>query len=109
MIEFTDYKSAAEHQLQEWAAGRPWHNPWLPGATEPKFLSTDGECCPDFSCCFPAGIWAQKRRYEFVAAKDNRREEMMMGALSGMIDDDLNAAKALHEAVLSGSNHASGD
>jgi hypothetical protein len=92
MVEFPDYKSAADHQLREWAAGRPWHNPWLPGATEPKFDRYGGECCPDFSCCFPAGIWARERRYEFVAAKGDKREGMMMGALGGMVGPDVHIA-----------------
>jgi len=54
MTSFPDYKSAQEHQLKEWVEGRPWHNPWSPVAPQPfPDNRAEGECCPDFSCCYP--------------------------------------------------------
>lgn len=87
IMNFTCYKDAADYQLREWAEGRPWHNPWAPGATAPDYTRTGGECCPDFSCCAPAMIWARERRYAFVAANDGQREDMLFGALSGLAAD----------------------
>lgn len=95
MIEFNNYNDAANHQLREWAEGRPWHNPWSPGATEPDYSRTGGECCPDFSCCAPSMIWASERRYAFVAANDEQREGMLFGALAGLARD--------HDAYVIGS------
>lgn len=37
-----DYRVALNHQLTEWVNGRSTHLP-------PPY----GECCPDFSCCYP--------------------------------------------------------
>jgi hypothetical protein len=68
MPDFADYPSAAKYQLLEWAAGRPWHNPWSPGATAPGFKSSDGECCPDFSCCSPELLASREARVTFLAS-----------------------------------------
>jgi len=87
IMNFTCYKDAADYQLREWAEGRPWHNPWSPGATEPDYSTYGGECCPDFSCCAPAMIWAKERRYAFVAADDEKREGMLFGSLSALAAD----------------------
>lgn len=87
MAEFSNYKDAADHQLREWSGGNPWHNPWSPGANQPDFGRHGGECCPDFSCCLPASIWAKERRFEFVAASDEDREVMLFGSISGFVRD----------------------
>ena len=97
MREFCSYKDAADYQLREWAAGRPWHNPWSPGADKPDYTRLGGECCPDFSCCAPAMIWAKERRYAFVAANNQQREGMLFGALSGLAAD--------HNAYVIGDNN----
>ena len=83
--EFRNYDEAQRHQLQEWLAGRPWHNPWAPGAAQ-AFPDdrAKGECCPDFSCCRPDMIWAEDRRIAFVTATDEAREGMLFGALCGL-------------------------
>jgi hypothetical protein len=86
-MNFTCYKDAADYQLREWTEGRPWHNPWSPGADKPDYATTGGECCPDFSCCVPSMIWARERRYAFVEANDENREGMLFGALSGLVAD----------------------
>lgn len=86
--EFNSYKEASAHQLREWAEGRPWHNPWSPGAEAPDYTRTGGECCPDFSCCRPDLIWASERRYAFVEASDEAREGMLFGALVNLTDPD---------------------
>lgn len=96
MTSFPDYKSAQEHQLKEWVEGRPWHNPWSPVASQPfPDNRAEGECCPDFSCCCPEGIWAAERRVAFALATDESRFEMLMGAISGLtrtVDDAVYVA-----------------
>jgi len=87
--QFTCYADAAEHQLREWAEGRPWHNPWSPGADQPFYDDkAEGECCPDFSCCRPDLIWPREKRYAFVAANAEQRENMLFGALVNLTDPD---------------------
>ena len=86
-MNFSGYKDAADYQLHDWVSGRPWHNPWAPGASEPDYGKYGGECCPDFSCCVPAMIWAKERRSAFVAANAQQREHMLFGALSGLAAD----------------------
>lgn len=88
MTDFANYESASDHQLREWAEGRPWHNPWKPTADVPDYTRTGGECCPDFSCCFPDMIWPRERRYAFVAADDEQRGRMLRGALTNLTDPD---------------------
>jgi hypothetical protein len=86
---FTNYETATQHQLREWAEGRPWHNPWSPGATTPFYGDTrEGECCPDFSCCRPDMIWNRERRYAFVGADDDTRSQMLFGAIFNLTDPD---------------------
>lgn len=36
------YVARAKAQTLSWAQGRPYHEP------------VNDECCPDFSCCYPA-------------------------------------------------------
>lgn len=86
-MEFKSYEDAQEHQLREWAEGRPWHNPWAPRAKAPAEGRENGECCPDFSCCYPQGIWSRERRYAFVAASDEERFGMLIEAITGMVKD----------------------
>lgn len=90
MTEFTSYAQAADHQLREWAEGRPWHNPWDPQTNtmgDPADRR-DGECCPDFSCCCPEMIWPREKRYLFVAGDSETRYRMMVGALVNITDPD---------------------
>lgn len=80
------YAECAQHQLDEWVAGRPWHNPLSPLGPEHEGLG-GGECCPDFSCCRPGMLWSKARREAFVAASGSDRRKMMRGALSTLIED----------------------
>ena len=96
MGDFANYEDAQKHQLLEWVDGRPWHNPWAPGAAQAFPGDTrEGECCPDFSCCRPDMLWAADRRIAFALATDEAREGMLFGALSGLtrtIDDSVYVA-----------------
>lgn len=56
-------------QLQRWLAGDSVHN----GASR-----TDGECCPDFSCCVPRLLAPLEEREAFVAAPEGERMRMLM-------------------------------
>lgn len=78
---FTSYKEASDHQLAEWVAGRPWHNPLSPN---PEMEG--GECCPDFSCCQPELLAPEDVRQRFVEADDKTRHEMLMMFLGAMIN-----------------------
>lgn len=50
------YKDAARQQLILWLNGRSVHN------------AVNGECLPDFSCCYPDLAWSQERRNEYARA-----------------------------------------
>lgn len=80
VIVFKDYAEASAYQLKSWLAGQPWHNYWSPGATEPTFSKSGGECCPDFSCCVN-NMWPQEMRKKFVEGSDDDRSAMMADAL----------------------------
>lgn len=82
---FENYQDAAQHQLREWAEGRPWHNPWAPDGSFGEGRG-DGECCPDFSCCRPDLIWNRERRFAFVAAQGEERYRMLISALVNLTD-----------------------
>jgi hypothetical protein len=62
-----------EEQLALWAAG------------ESTCPNTDGECCPDFSCCRPSLQWPQERRTRFLSAAHGDREKMLMGSIGALI------------------------
>ena len=82
---FTTYAEAQSHQLREWVAGRPWHNPWSPNADAPDYTNkASGECCPDFSCCRPGLLWPRKKREAFANAEGHARFEMLWEALTGL-------------------------
>lgn len=57
-----------QHQLDEWLAGRPWHNP------------VREECCPDFSCC-GGDIASLEVRQRFIKAVEENDEQARMGLL----------------------------
>lgn len=73
---FSDYATAADHQLREWVAGRPWHNPWAP-----EGLNKGGECCVDFSCCRRELLAPTARRNAYLAADAGERARMEKIAL----------------------------
>jgi hypothetical protein len=79
------YDEALEYQLEEWVAGRPWHNPYT------KF-GTGGECCPDFSCCKPDLLWDVALREEFAEATRNGQDEkvhaMLMQSLGALLEHE---------------------
>ena len=91
-MKFNSYDEAQKHQLAEWLAGRPWHNPWSPGAdkaADPNDTS-EGECCPDFSCC-NGNIAPYEVRKAFVEADDKTRFRMLFGFLGNAIGQHTEA------------------
>ncbi len=68
-------KPTPDDQLKRWAAG------------ESLCPNTNGECCPDFSCCRPKLKWPPEKRAKFVAAGQREREKMLMGALGALVKD----------------------
>ena len=91
---FDNYEDASQHQLSEWVAGRPWHNPISPGPDMHRDENGDwietpgnGECCPDFSCCQPGMLWPEEKRRQFAEASDEQRTAMLAGALVDLLED----------------------
>ena len=69
-------------QLDHWIRGDSMHN------------HERDECCPDFSCCHPAGAWPTEKREEF-ARKYRAGEDvlpMLMGALADIVPDGVHVA-----------------
>ena len=58
-----------DEQLRRWVEGDSVHN----GATK-----SDGECCPDFSCCQPDALAPKAAREKFAAANESDRSGMTM-------------------------------
>ena len=79
------YLEAREHQLREWVAGRPWHNPFNHDDTRHDGDTSQGECCPDFSCCQPSLLAPQAAREAFAKADDETRFKMLGMFLSGCV------------------------
>ena len=79
------YKEASDHQLKEWVAGRPWHNPFNCDNTRHDGVTTEGECCPDFSCCNPSFLAPVEAREAFAKANEETRGGMLVMFLSGCI------------------------
>ena len=46
---------------------------------------SEGECCPDFSCCQPSMAVQISVREAFVAASPKDREKFLMGFLGGVV------------------------
>ena len=78
---YPDYDSAQKHQLEEWVAGRPKHNPFAPGCDTVE-ESQGGECCHDFSCCCPSMLADEPARVSFAKAHRAKQEGMLIGFLS---------------------------
>jgi hypothetical protein len=61
---------------------------WLEGSSQ--HLNTNGECCPDFSCCFPELLWSVERRAAFVRAiaekDESTKGRMLVEALNALIE-----------------------
>lgn len=72
MLTGLSYRDATDFQLEAWRQGRPWHNPISPLAR-----IKGGECCPDFSCCYPHLLAATATRDVFVRASPSIRDEML--------------------------------
>ena len=83
----TTYEAAQAHQLKEWVAGRPWHNPFERDDTRHDGLITKGECCPDFSCCSKQGLVPRALRTAFAEATDEERYAMLTHFLTYYIQD----------------------
>ena len=79
----TCYADAQEYQLNEWVAGRPWHNPFDPSGS----TAHGGECCPDFSCCHPELLAPTNQREAFARATDIERSHMLGMFLVGLVQE----------------------
>ena len=66
-----------DEQLAEWLKGNPIHGAKY-NESDPD---SEGECCPDFSCCTPGTLVDQKTRQRFVDANKGERLAMLMGFL----------------------------
>ena len=69
-------RESVRHQLNEWVAGRPWHN------------AVRDECCPDFSCCNPDKMWPKEMRVEFANADDQTQQEMCFAGLGKLLSEE---------------------
>lgn len=65
-----------EEQMKLWMEGQSMHLGERPG----------GLCCPDFSCCKPDLQWPAEKRREFAEADDDKRYDMLLGALGALLD-----------------------
>lgn len=89
ILTFKSYKEAQQWQLNEWVAGRSWHNPFAPGGTEPD--PQGGECCPDFSCC-GSPIAPEATRIAFAKADDELRSSMLFSFLGNLVGKNVYVA-----------------
>ncbi|WP_170759919.1 hypothetical protein [Ruegeria lacuscaerulensis] len=89
--ELTTYRQACEYQLSEWVAGRPWHNPFNHDNTRHDGDRSEGECCPDFSCCNPDMLAPKEAREAFANAGDDTRFEMLGMFLGNMAQSETDA------------------
>lgn len=64
-----------EEQLAAWVEGRP---------TCPN---SQGECCPDFSCCRPTLLAPEAVRRAFQTASQDQRERLLLSFLDGVVTD----------------------
>lgn len=62
-----------DDQLQKWVAGEPVHNDEL------------GECCPDFSCCFPELLAESAIRQAFIEGSETTRSEFLTAFLDALL------------------------
>ena len=74
-----------DEQLKLWVNGTSVHN----GKTR-----SEGECCPDFSCCQPELLWPIEKRIEYQTANGEAREKMCIGSLCGLMD--FNEIRKVH-------------
>lgn len=86
------YLTNQQRQLDEWVAGRPWHNPLDPSGS----AAEGGECCPDFSCCCPDALAPPEARVAFAEAPDDQRSEMLFRFLSGALSEANVGDKKIH-------------
>lgn len=71
-----------EEQLEKWVEGESIHN----GETRDK-----GECCPDFSCCYPklkADELTRRRYYKAYKEGDQKTVNKMLGIFLGIMVAD---------------------
>lgn len=68
------YRAALKAQMDAWVAGNPIH------------CVFSNECCPDFSCCHPEGLWQPTKRKLFSVSSPEVQIEMMMGSLANAIE-----------------------
>ena len=71
------YKERCDYQLSEWVKGNLIHN------------TTDGECCPDFSCCRPELLQPKEIRLIFKESNNEQRESMLFSFLSSSLTDNV--------------------
>ena len=63
-----------DQQLVAWVGGRS------------VCPNSNGECCPDFSCCMPKLLWPPEKRAAFAKAEQGAREKMMMGSPVALLE-----------------------
>ena len=68
-----------DEQLRRWVKGDSVHN----GATK-----SNGECCPDFSCCQPNALAPKIAREKFAAANESDRIWMAVHFLGCAVADE---------------------
>lgn len=76
-----------DEQLARWVAGESIH----------RGGKTDGECCPDFSCCQPSLLQPEEVRRAFAAADDRERGRFLLTFLGAMVAD-LGASERVYVA-----------
>lgn len=70
-------------QLQLWVDGKPVHN-------NNRYINgikmNGGECCPDFSCCYPELLAPTDVRQQFAKASEIERNGMLMDFLTKLLE-----------------------
>lgn len=81
-------KEARENQLSKWLLGESTHNDlvlYKEVMRNPKDVIIKkligGECCPDFSCCYPQLLWDEEKRKLFIKSDSTDREKFLRESL----------------------------
>lgn len=68
-----------EEQMKRWIAGESIHR-------KNGGYKNQGECTPDFSCCYPSLLASDPERIRFSMADGKERERMLFEFLGKLID-----------------------
>ena len=80
-------KMTSNEQLILWVRGQSIHN-----GTD----ASNGECCPDFSCCIPSLAWDYPDRLAFLVGDDETREHLLCNSIDGIdVNETLSETPAL--------------